>query len=267
MPRKQEKVDEILSILEKKGGLYPKQVALYTGINHSTVKSYLRELEKRGEVEDVAGLYSVVEGTHRDVNPPKVQNFVLSIALPSTIAVHHAEEDFDLGFCKMHFVVGEKNHKVTGHVSADPPIGIETAFTVGLLFAEKVEKAVGWKPDQGIIFLKTVEVNWDDYGVRLDGVNAITLRTIGAEEKLYNKKHALRHEHRILCPMTLETLLGIVDKGATTGYIFKQVSELRSDIDNMMKANKKMSNGLLRLTHFTQEIAENAAKSNKVMVK
>jgi len=236
-------------------GLYPKYISLYAGLSPSTVRSYLLELKKIDIVQSIAGLYSVVKKGHKDRKLPLIQNFVLSLDVPEYIKLKHKDEpEIDLKTCKMRFVVGKTNHRITAHVTATPPITLKEAVLVCLIFKHMVFRSVGFDCDLNSIKIKTSEFNWDTYGLRLDGVNCITAKTLTAVEKLYNKESSLRHEIKLLQPITSETLIGLLHQGSGYNHIFQLYTSLDQRMQGIEKQFGKNTNAIVSLRDVTKAI-------------
>jgi len=165
-----------------------------------------------------------------------------------------------LHFGNLSVTVGTKNRQATGQFSATPPVSLETGYLAGRMFIEKISRAVDWRPDEEDVLVTTSEFSWDEYGIRLDGVNAITLRTLGAEDKLYNKEHGLRHEARVLAPLELEDLLGIVENGVTYSQLASKYRKIEEKVDMIHEEYRKSNEAYQKNTKVTKKVLEELSK-------
>lgn len=258
---KQEKIDKILEALKNAPeGLTPKEMARRTGIKHSTVKSYLRELDGKGIVErKVRGLYVVSEKGHEDIDLPNIHNMRLMAELPEDLDIEHEEREIEFPFAEMTVEIGETHHRATGTVSAEPPLPFEVGCLLGKVFGYEVERAVGYEVDhEEDVMVSSCEFNKDHFGVRLDGINSVTLRDLyeGVEEKLYQRDESIRHETRILRSLTLEDLSNLVAKGTTLSHFSKRYRNIESKVGKVHEDYQKMVEGLVRTNKLNRKLLD-----------
>jgi len=263
---KEEKKRKILSVLEKNPeGLFPKPVARYAGLNPSTVRSYLRELEDEGKVENEGGIYSVIEENHEGEIPlPNIHNMRVEVDIPEEVEVEHKEEEYEFPFAEMSIEVGETNHRATGVISAEPPVSLNVGYLLTKTFADEVQRLVGFEVDyEEEVTINSCEFNKDHFGVRLDGANCITFRDLyeGVEEKLYNKEDKVRHEVRLLNqPLSPETLGNLVVKGTTFSHLSKRYRELKEGVEDMRQDYDKVIRQQSNITKLLKELLEKNGK-------
>jgi len=236
-------------------GIQPKQLAREIGLNHNTVKAYLRELESLGIVKrDVYGWYRVVKTTHT-LPEPKLQNFVLSYKIPNEREVNSVDTTYDVKIAKLHFTIGKESKQATGHVSAEPPVSVKEAHLISEIFKVLILKEIDYIPNAEEIYFKTVEFNWDYFGIRMDGINCITLLTInGLVEKLYNKPYAVRHEIKGAIPFNSDNLLILLNNGVMCNNVLSSIDMLDKRISNIEKNTSKIGTVIPKLLNIIEKL-------------
>lgn len=214
---KEEKLRIILDFMEKDGGnLFPKYVALMTGLNPATVRGYLRELEKRGRVkrEFNRGPYYLVSEKTLRAKEFLVHNLRFTYTAPEAIKIETKtlEETLLGGKIRLRLLFGVTHNKVTCEVSGKEPMTLREALMLGDFFIGILKVYLRHVPAYADILVATCEFNWDYPSYRIDGAECVTLHTLGQMEKVYNKRGFLRREVRPR-PFTMDILLGLMEGG------------------------------------------------------
>jgi len=196
---KKNKKQKILDFLEKsKIPLFPKEIADKLGLNHSTVKSYLRILAKEGFIKRLEGGRYCSNITYGVIRRLLIHNLRLKIEAPFLRDMPKIPDD-DEYYGDVHLWVkyGKQRGLVTGGIAYDK--GLDQAHVLLLMrrIYELVERKTGHKVER--FRITTIEWNRDFFGKRLDNREGISCFTIGEFEhylsRLYQKsEHTVRVE-------------------------------------------------------------------------
>lgn len=238
---KEEKKQKILDIVKSHPeGVNAKYVSLESKLNHSTVRNYLRELVRDGKVyrPEKTHIYKSVANTTYGVAELKIQNVRLGFTVPTTIILTHEKIIETIADISLYIEFGETHQYVSATVGAEPPLTLREFKLLIKIFKDKVKERIGIEPTDKDIVVTSIELNQDYCGLRLDGINCVTLDGFyGFIEKIYNKKDCVRKEVKICQPISLESLYTLLTGGfknfVLSDYVFnlgKKVERLEKDI-------------------------------------
>lgn len=247
--RRSSKTNRILKVLrESERPLYPKEIALFAKVNHSTTRSYLRRLKKTNEVSQPFPQVYVATTTHGIVKDSVcVHNLVFSVASPGLAKGIKKFENW-FGSVKLRVVFGSRNEKVTGFVSCDEGMDLDKYVFVVDKFKSVIFDRLGVKISDGEINVVTFELNKDRKDIRLDGVKCLTVKDFtGVLERIYNKEEGVRSEVKIAQPMSVGAIESLLKGGMTPYQILQSVGLLRQDFKQYFEAQKQTNRLLANL--------------------
>jgi len=257
---KKEKKKKIRKALKGKIGIPPSKISKITGINTSTVRNYLRELEKEDKVIEKNGFYSLPEGTYGGPEElPKMENIRFKVELPEEVDVEHEEERIDLREGELNVVVGTDNHRVTAWISGDAPRWeVKEVELLGRLFKDRVKSTTDWEPSFKDVWLTMLEYNYDSVEWSLSGSKCITLSDFKNrfQEKLYDKEDRVRREVRINRPVSLETISGMLEQGIAYGSIVERLDDIDDDLEEVLQDYEKVVKGYRNIQNLLKELLD-----------
>ena len=210
-------------------GCTPKMIALGTGLNVNTVKSILPKLSN---IQKIArGLYKVVNRgdsgstSTGDLHAWNFHNLILSFPVEKLQEWDRYQLDYDL--IKLSFYI--KDLKCTMTVSTDYPINVSS---ICLLFAF-IRTYFRSNVTMDQITVKTIEFNQDHANLKLDGVQSITLDSLCAQFKLYQKSIGLRAEHKTKVRFTAENMVDMLTGSATAVDLSKRMTDQDSRLKKL----------------------------------
>lgn len=238
----------------------PKEIVKRTGINHSTVRVYLRRMLVQGEIKQpYLGYYCNIGR----VGVPcgfgvRVHGLVLVAEakfLRFGVKVETVRERVGGACFEVRF--GRENGKVSCFVSCDPP-GLDwTGFCFVMdRFSEIVYEKTGFRLRE--FETVNVEFNEDYLGVQLDGVKSVTVRGFfDSMERIYNKGNGLRSEVKFPPEKTSVDTVYALLKGGTTPYnLFQGQMMVVNEIQELREALKHTNEGLQRLVGIWEKMME-----------
>ena len=238
----QEKISRIIKLIkDHEEGITPKSIAFFTHININTVKSIIRQLEIKGIIMSKAnlrGYYVLVENsTH--ILQFKLQNIILSFHSEAINVSNTIRETNSLNeLIKFRFIIGKSSKKATLHVSTDYPFEPTSLTILAHLFQEKLRKYCDISVTLKDIIVTTFEINQDHLLYKLEGVNCITIDSIIAQYKLYQKQLCVREEFKIKVPVTFDLINQILQQGLISSELFirtRQNEKIISRIDDKLR--------------------------------
>ncbi len=236
----------------------PKDIATKLGMNHNSVKVYLRRLLERNFVyQPHRGYYAskknlVTLDTHpggrvtgvSEVALPKIHNIRLKIE--GLIGVGLVRE-IELGSASA-TVTGSENDVANVMVDCYPGVSLDYAGFKLLMASLRNALSV---PKNAPIYVTSFELNHDFAGIQLDGCKSMTLRAFdGSFERLYNKyRNVVRREVRPVGKTSPEAISALL-RGGVTGYnLLQLVSLLINEIRGYTEAQKYTNRILSDLLH------------------
>nr|MBI4157077.1 hypothetical protein [Candidatus Woesearchaeota archaeon] len=209
---KQEKINKIMQALKNHPeGLTPKAISYYTGINHNTIKSMLPDMDGVKH-KGYAGLYVLVDNDrHGAIFKWNFHNAILSYKLPKYNG-QRITKNLGNSLLNLKFEIGSTSKKASLRVSTQYPLNITSIYTCYLLFCELIHNFCNEEPVPSRVYLTSIEINNDMEGIKLDGLNSISIDSLSEQFKLYHNKSAksLRSEHKLKLPIKLEAIFNML---------------------------------------------------------
>lgn len=261
MSRRKDKAEKLRRIVkalkEADRSLWPKEVAFRTGIQPSTVRVYLRELLKAGVVlQPERGLY-VINPTYGVGRPPRIHNLWLSARAFIKRGSRKVEE---YGDCKIQVILGAKRNRITGVISSSEGLDFTSCFFAIQRFKGIVKEILGLELQNSDIWVRNCEFNEDYVGIRLEGLNCVTVKSfLGTLERLYNKPEGLRSEVKVK-PDSLESILALLKGGITPYYAVQGVFMVEKRIEQLVEAIKWQNQGIQKLQNIMLKLLEKLEK-------
>lgn len=219
-----EKIVQIRKALqENPEGLTPKIIALKTGINVNTVKSLLPKMTDIKK--PFRGLYKVADegdggvSSFADLSSWNFHNLVLSCS-PSPSLVDSPTSVFDWGLVRVSFSFSSR--QCTCRLSSDFPLNVSSICFVAGLFADRVGVSFG------DVMVSTVEFNRDFSGLRLDGVNCISVSSLVDQFKVYQKASVLRVEHKTSVPFGVQNIVDMLSHAPLSSDVLQRLCVVES---------------------------------------
>lgn len=240
-----EKEEKVLNILkEHPEGIYPKFIALYTGININTVKSILQRLEQKGIVklkEGLRGIYELVENdTHSSIFDWNFQNTRLSCPL-SNYTGEKIDTTLDFEFITYHFQIGKDSQQASIHIIADRPINLSSICVCFSYFSLLVKQYTSYLPKLEDTTISCIEFNQDYANLKFEGVKCITLTELFNQFKIYQKENCVRAEHKILVPIKAEAITSLLMNQTPYLSMLHNINIIKSKQNSVDKNLKKLS--------------------------
>lgn len=243
------------AVLQSEIELTPIQVAERTGVNHRTVKVYLRELIKEGKiVQPYHGSYCS-QITHGMMFAPlRTHNVVLT----SDVSWLDFSDDFVeiVGSVKIRVQYGLERRKITGTISSDGGMDKNTIVFALNRFYDLVKARTNH--DLETVLVKTFEMNRDYQGVRLDGVKCYTKKGLfDVLERLYQKEENLvRQEYKVSTPMKVDEFMSLIQGGVSSYNMQQGLFMLVQEQKQLVDAVKSNNWQILKVTEVMQKIVE-----------
>jgi len=218
--RKKQIILEFLS--SQRETFFPREIAEKLGLKPSTVRNYLRILDKEGMVRRLDGGRYCSNDTYGVLVPLRVHNLRFRVVAPYLRDVEKIP-DVDEFYSGVHLRIqfGRSRGLISGFISYDR--GMDRAHV--LLLMRRVYELVEGKTGRKIERFTVTSLEWnrDYYGKRLDsrsGIRCFTLREF--EDylmRVYQKdEYTVRVEARTSRELSLEELLEIQRTGSI-GYL------------------------------------------------
>jgi len=224
-------------------GLVAKQLHVETGISYPTVRQYLRILVKEGEVGQKLGTKVYVSVTNKPYGigePPKIQNVRLNLKCPDGVKLKYGKVVKSIETLKIEVTFGVTNNQITACISAEPPMDLREFKQVIDTFKSMVRDSLNLKnpiDDKGIL-ITSVELNNDFEGLRLDGIQSLTLNScMKVLEKIYNKGNKIRREVRVR-NISLESFYTLIKRGVRDFDVTQRMINMEKEIAGVKKAMK-----------------------------
>lgn len=236
----------------------PKEIADKTGINYNSARVYLRKLLRLNLVaQPYRGEYispkKVLTTGHRtgsivtDVVLPRLHN--LRLKFRDALRRNGLVKTVDYGVCGVTIVVGENN---VANVMVDCYKGVSLDYTAYRMLISSLKRELS-VPNDDSVLVTSFELNIDYAGLKLDGVQAMTLTAFdGSFERLYNKgKNLLRSEVRAVGSTTPEAVYQLLKGGVSTYNLMQGlalvVNEMRQERQAQKYTNRILADLLAKL--------------------
>jgi len=240
-------------------GVTPKFLSEKTGINVNTIKSILPSVS--GIKKTFRGFY-IVES--RGDTPPSIStgdltdwnfhNCILSVNLKNYKSLEIPIK-IDLDLLILELTISNSGNAVC-RVSTDYPLNISS---ICLVYGYFIEYLKGYSNDNIAmcdITIRTIEFNKDYANLRLDGINSISLDNFISQFKIYQKKLAVRVEHKTKLPIQATTIIDMLKNNNNSQDL---------DIENRLNTQLRVIERLLYSTsNNTQLLYKIVDKVNKL---
>lgn len=235
----------------------PKEISSNTGLKAATVRKYLRDLEKGRLVKrkfrgHYVSMKNLVTNDRRMVHGfPEVK--VHSVRF-RVVDVGGGERSWcrDFGVLKLKFVVHGNR---TAEVFVDCGKGVSLDYVAFRLVVGVVcgELGCSW----GQVSVVSCEFNRDFFGVRLDGVKAVTLRSFdGSFRRVYNHRGFLRDEVKTVGSKKIEDVLALMQGGIS-----------QYNIQQFLYVNFQKWSEYVEATKFSNRLVSDAVSEMRRLVK
>jgi len=222
---------------------YPIEISIFSKINHSTTRVYLRRLLKqRLVIQPFPGTYvtspihvmgsepKIPKGFESPDLLPRVQNLCL-IYRARSYAMESFREVRRVGSTKIRILYGKKYRKISVFVSNPWGLDLEGTYLTLDVAQNMIHKTL--KIPLDIHVFKVVNMEWlnDVQAIRLEGLKVVTVRDFtGALEKIYNKPEGIRREVRIGSGSSIHQVLALWRGGIPLHQIVQGQQELVQEI-------------------------------------
>mgnify|MGYP001109017836 CR=1 FL=1 len=160
-----------------------------------------------------------------------------------------------VGDVKVRVQFGLQRHRITGRISCESGMDKNSVFFALDRFFDVVRGRTGREVEEVVV--KTFEVNRDVLGVRLDGFKCYTWKGLfGAIERIYQKGDAVRYEHKIDKPMTIDEFTALVRGGVPEYNVQQGLFMLVQEIRRLTDAQKFTNEQVLQLFKVQRAILE-----------
>ena len=249
------------TVRESEIELTPKIIAQKTGLNHSTVKVYLRQLlEKNKIVQPYPGSYCSQITHGMMMAPLRTHNVILTVEAPWLRFSDDYTEWY--GDVKVRVQFGLQRHKITGRISCEAGMDRNSVHFALSRFYDIVKERTSHDVEQVVV--KTFEVNRDYAGIRLDGFKCYTRKGLfGAIERIYQKDELVRHEHKITKPMTIDEFTALVRGGVTEYNVQQGLFVLAKKVEALTEAQKFINEKFLQIMKVQNAILQKLERTSK----
>jgi hypothetical protein len=239
--------------LESERELAPVEVAQKSGIKHTTVKVYLRELMKEGKiVQPYHGTYCGKVTHGMMFAPLRTHNVVLS---SETCWLDFSDDVVEqTGGVKVRVQFGLERRKITGTLSCDDGMDRNCVLFALNRFFDIVRVRTGRELD--MVTVKTFEVNRDVQGVRLDGVKCYTKKGLfQTVERLYQKEEdVVRYEHKVSTPMKVDEFVALLQGGVSSYNMQQGLYALIQEQKALVESVKGNNWQILKITEAMEKL-------------
>ena len=259
-----EKYERILETIENSSSpITPKEISSSTKINPATVRKYVRKLEKMKHITKVFyGHYVSTKnlftsgGSIVKSDCPKLHCLRLRI-VDFIRELRTFSRDF--GYLKLVF-----QHYTNGSVTVfvDCVGSYSLDYVAFRLLVDCVLKEL-CLADWEKISVSSFEFNNDFEGVRLDGVQAVTLKAFdGSFRRMYQKHFGVRDEVKVVGSVPVENVLTLL-KGGVDSYnisqlLFGVAQEIRAEREAVKFLSGLVIEGMSSLKRYWEAIADRA---------
>lgn len=237
--------------------LFPRQIHERTGINHATVRKYLRSLLAEGKVlQPYTGSYASKITYGMMLAPLRCHHVVVQVTTPW---LKFSDETTEwTGDVKLRIQYGLQRRRVTGFFSVKKGtrgMDQDTLLFVLQRFYDLFEKRTGRVVEDVIV--KTFEFNRDVTGVRVDGVKCFTRTSLnGFLERIYQKGDVARAEVKVSQEMGVSQFEALIRGGVPYAENIQAQYLLGLKMGEILKSQK-----------FTNRLLQNVAGLMKEVVK
>jgi len=248
--------------------LTPQEISSKTDIKASTVRKYVRKLSKRGFlIRKHHGHYisrknaftfssSMVKHAEGFADLPRVH--CLRLRFPD-VKLSRRDWKRDFGVVRVKFQV-HSNGWATVFVDCKNPYSLGfVAFQMLISFL--LEELCYDRRFMDRVKVPSFEWNREFFGVRIDGVKALTLKAFdGSFRRIYNKKFGLRDEVKIVGSPSLSNVLALMQGGVSTYNIVQLLFANFEEQKKLVELHKYQNRIFSDLVSQTRRLVE-ASKS------
>lgn len=236
--------------------LGPKEISAITGLNHSTVRVYLRDLVKEGVIGwPFRGNYVTIPTPEVGEDPPRVHDLVLHFDAPGLAkGLETCVERY--GDVKVEVRFGGKRGKITGFLSCDAGLDYRGCILAVEKFKDLVRVHTGLEVLDQDIKVRNCHLNQDFQDIRLDGLTCVTVTSfLGSLERIYNKGSGVRSEVQVK-PDSLESIYVLLKGGVTSYNILQGLFMLTKRQEEHTLAVKFLNKGIQHIVGLLEKLLE-----------
>jgi hypothetical protein len=242
--------EEVLNYLEvHPEGANPKQISFDLKKNKSTVRGICRKLFSEGRIrlhKNIRGYYELVENKDHGMFDFKFQNCFLKVKVPGLCKdIPQIEEDNKIIKTITSFYKGTEN--VTMHISTDYCIDLPAVLVLVNDFIHLVKLYTNIEVRFDDVCISNIEFNKDFANLKLEGANCVTLTSLIAQYKIYQKPGRVREELKMTVPITAPILNELLTKTNTHVDIISKIEANSKQINELSKNLKLYSINLGKL--------------------
>lgn len=236
--------------------LFPKEISSMAGLNHSTVRVYLRRMLSSGLVrQPFRGVYEskVTKPTYVE-GPPRVQD--LRLRVKRAVPVKFADHVEEYSQVRIRVKWGTRRQQITGTVSCPQGLDLESLSFAVYRFKQIAGGWEGVLPRDSEVEVVSVELLHDYEDLRLDGLECVTLRSfLGSLERIYNKDPGLRAEVKVK-PDKIESIYALLHGGVTQYNLIQSMFSVNKHLENLTDAVKAQNASLGKLSRLLDAVLE-----------
>lgn len=229
-------------IAAQEEGVYAKIIAAVTRINYNTVKGIVRILARDGIVKHkngIRGLYvSDEKYAHGGIFDYNFHNLILTCPIPPFDKEFKPITNSLMNMVKTRLIIGKYTQMATLHVSTDYPINVSAILFVANHFINELKTQMGCEVALDSITISSIEFNKDYINLKLEGANCLTLSSMIAQYKLYQKKRGAREEFKMKVPIGMPEIWQLLKRGQFQAENRVEIEQLNKRI---IKIDKQLS--------------------------
>lgn len=217
---KQEKILEALRLHPE--GATPKIIAAKSGLNVNTVKSLLPELKQVKRV--TRGWYKILDGgdgtlpNEASLFDWNFHNCILSIE------GDYSDLSYDFRWGSLYVRIQGSASQATLRLASDWPLNVASLSFVAGFFSE-----LCGAPFSSVV-VSSIELNKDFRDLRLDGLNSLSINSLIEQFKVYQKKNALRVEHKTAVPFRAENIIDMLSQNPMSVDFNERIASLADSL-------------------------------------
>ena len=258
------KYAQILETIETSSfPITPIETSSFTGIKHSTARKYVKRLEGMGRILRVYyGHYVATNNLFTPVRSMVKSDFpklhCLRLRVIDFVGAGR-RDSINFGYLKLVFQY-HNNKSVTVFVDCVGSYSLD--YIAFRLLVELVMKELGLE-DWKNVTVSSFELNNDFEGIRLDGVQAVTLKAFdGSFRRMYQKHFGVRDEVKVVGSVPVENVLTLL-KGGVDSYnisqlLFGVAQEIRAEREAVKFLSGLVIEGMSSLKRYWEAIADRA---------
>lgn len=239
------------------GEAYPKEIASYTGLKHSTVRSVCIRMVSKGLLSKHTkskGMYCLVENDGHGVFSYNFHNLEIFYKSEIPLVERQLKVENSLNsLFRYRFIIGAKSKKASMRLSTKYPFNISSLGLAVEIFKKTIKEHLGLEISDKEIWISCIEFNKDYLNLRLEGINCITWDSLVAQFKLYQKKKGVREEFKKKIKFNFDLLESMLRKGISTVEEMALLQRQDEKINLIFKNQNKMNNKLEMIFRILQK--------------